>query len=363
MQPKILVISDYSSFTSARPEAEIFLGLKRKGLDVTIMTRDEGEYVNRFREAGIRVIAFHPSKKFDSAESGFIRQELKAGKYNIVHLFNSKATINGLRAARGLSVKVVLYRGYTGNINWWDPTAYLKYLHPRVDKIVCLAESVNEMFRKAITLKKSKLITINKGHNVNWYNDIPVADLCKEGFPTGNFLLTCVANDRPMKGIPFLLEAMSLIPKEWPVKLMLIGNGLNNPKYMKLIEKYNIRDKIIHTGFRKDSLSLVRASDVFVLSSIKGEATTKSVIEAMSLEKPCLITDISGNRGLIEDGVSGIVVKAGNAKALAEGIRKMYEHRESLLCMGKNARQRIQEKFNTETTIEKYKQLYEELVK
>lgn len=363
MKPKVLVISDYSSFTSARPEAEIFLGIKRKGIDVTIMTRDEGEYVNRFREAGIKVIPFHPARKFDSAESRFIRKELLNGGYNIMHLFNSKATINGIRAARGLSVKVVLYRGYTGNINWWDPTAYLKYLHPRVDKIVCLAESVNEMFQKALTLKKSKLITINKGHDVSWYDNTPTANLIKEGLSDQDFVLTCVANDRPMKGIPFLLEAISLIPKEWPVKLVLIGNGLDNPKYLKLIDKYKINDKIILTGFRKDSLALVRASHVFVLSSIKGEATTKSVIEAMSLEKPCLITDISGNRGLIENGVSGLVVKAGSGKALAEGIIRMFENRDHISQMGINARKRINEKFNTDTTVEKYKQLYEELIK
>lgn len=180
MAIKVLVISDYRSFTSSRPEAEIFIGLKELGMDITIMTHDEGEYVSRFRESGIKIIPFHPKRKFDSAESGFIRKELERGGYEIMHLFNSKASINGIRAARGLAVKVVMYRGYTGNIHWWDPTAYIKYLHPRVDKIVCLADSVNEMFQKAITLNKKKLITINKGHNVDWYEGTPIADLSNE---------------------------------------------------------------------------------------------------------------------------------------------------------------------------------------
>lgn len=358
---KLLVISDYRSFTSSRPEAEIFIGLKRLGMDVSIMTYDEGEYVERFKAEGIHVINFHPRRKFEKSESRFIREELIRGKYNVLHLFNSKATFNGIRAAKGLAVKVVLYRGYTGNIHWWDPAAYFKYLHPRVNKIVCLADSVHEMFMRQLTLKKKKLVTINKGHALEWYADTPIADLQSEGLSPSDFVACMVANDRPMKGIPYLLKAWSLLPKDFPIHLMLIGAGLDNPKYLKLIKKYDIGDKVHLTGHRKDSLSLVRAADVFVLSSIKGEATTKSVIEAMCLGKACVITDISGNRGLVIHEESGLVVPSKNAQALCDGVLRIFHNPALKKEYGEKAQWQIANRFHTSITVEKYRQLYNAL--
>lgn len=359
---KLLVISDYRSFTSSRPEAEIFIGLKRMGLDVTIMTYDEGVYVERFKNEGIRVIDFHPRRKFDKKETQFIRNELVNGNYNVLHLFNSKATFNGIRASKGLDVKVVLYRGYTGNIHWWDPAAYFKYLNPRVDKIVCLADSVFEMFMRQITLRKSKLITINKGHALEWYADTVAADLTNEGFSKNDFVACMVANDRPMKGIPYLLKAWSLIPKELSIHLLLIGAGLDNPKYLKLIKKYDIGSKVHLTGHRADSLSLVKAADLFVLSSIKGEATTKSVIEAMCLGKACVITDICGNRGLVVDHESGLVVPAKNAQALCDGVLEIYHQPALKNEFGEKAKWQIANHFHTSITVEKYFKLYESLI-
>ena len=77
---KILVISNYRETVSVRPEAELFIGLKRAGLDVAIMTYPDAEYVEKFREAGIRVIGFHPEKKLDRQAIKTIRAELIKSK-------------------------------------------------------------------------------------------------------------------------------------------------------------------------------------------------------------------------------------------------------------------------------------------
>ena len=148
MALKVLVISNYRETVSVRPEAELFIGLQHKGLEVTIMTYGDAEYTHKFKAAGIKVIDFHPEQKLNRKEIAFIRKELKRGAYDILHLFNSKAIINGLQAAKKLPVKVVLYRGYTGNIHWYDPTAYFKYLHPRVDAIFCIAKSIEDYIRR-----------------------------------------------------------------------------------------------------------------------------------------------------------------------------------------------------------------------
>jgi len=361
MPVKVLVISNYRSTHTMRPEAEMFISLKNAGIDVNVMTYGDAEYAERFREAGIAVIDFHPEKKFDKEEIQRIREELIRGNYQVLHLFNSKAIINGIRAAKGLNVKVVLYRGYTGNIYWWDPSAYLKYLHPRVNKIICIAQSVEDHLRKALIYGKSKTIVINKGHLTQWYEEVMPANLSEFGIKEEDFVLACVANARPMKGIPWFIKAIGLLNSDLPLHFLLIGNDLLDEQISKLLKSNKNKDKIHFTGFRKDALSLVKASRVFVLPSVKGEATTKAVIEAMSMEICPLITDIAGNRELVIHKECGLVVPKKDPQALADAIMELYHHPETCKSYGMQAKKHIENRFNLKDSVVKTKRLYEDL--
>jgi len=108
---KILVISNYRPFHTARPEAEIFIGLAKLGVEIDIMTYGDAKYFEIFKEAGINVIDFHPEKKMDKDEIAFIRKHLIEGKHDVIQLYNNPAAVNGIQAAKGLPVKVILYRG------------------------------------------------------------------------------------------------------------------------------------------------------------------------------------------------------------------------------------------------------------
>lgn len=360
---KVLVISYYHNTLSSRPEAEFMLGLKREGVDIEIMTPDNCEYTEKFKAAGIKVHDYHPPKKNDPKAVKEIRKTLVEGKHDIVHLFNSKAITNGIKAAKGLPVKVVLYRGYTGNVDWFNPGNYQKYLHPRVDAIMCNAKGVEEHINKNTLFGKSKAITINKGHNLDWYKDVKAIDRAELPIPENAFVASLAANARRMKGVKYLLEATLDIDPKLPIHFLLIGTGLENEEAKKILAKSPNRDKVHFLGFRKDSLSIVKASNIFVLPSIKGESITKAGIEAMSLGVAPVITDIAGNRELVEHEVSGLVVPKKNGKALAKAIVHMYENPELCEQYGKGAKRHIDEKLNTQRTVKEVKAMYENLLK
>ncbi len=130
---------------------------------------------------------------------------------------------------------------------------------------------------------------------------------------------------------------------------------------MKIVNNSPNKDKIHFAGFRKDGLSIVKSSNVFVLASIKGESITKSVIEAMALGIAPLITLIPGNRELIIDGESGLVVPMKNPQSLAEGMMKLYNNPELCKEYGQHAKERIDTVFNTQRTVEKYLSLLQGL--
>ena len=325
------------------------------------MTAANSEYAKKFLQNGIRIIDFLPVKKVNWGYIKLIRKELKEGQYHILQLFNNRGITNGLLAATGIKVKVLVYRGYTGNISWYDPTMYIKYLSPRVDRIVSLVDAIRDIFRKNLLFNKDKAITINKGHDIAWYANVSAHSKQSLGIPADSFLFVCAANARRMKGVKYLLEATYLLPTNTNIHLMLVGHGMDTPYFKKLISESPIKNNIHLLGYRSDVLEVVKSADAFVLASITGEAITKAVIEAMSMGICPLITDISGNKNLVIDQQSGLVVPPKDPRALATAMIELAANPELAKQFGKAATEHIRKNLNVKDTIVKYDALYQEL--
>jgi len=361
---RLLVISNYSSMTKVNPEAEIFISLQQIGHEVVICTYPDSEYTPRFEAAGIRVIPWHPLKKGNPKEVRKIRSLLDEIQPDCLFLFNSKAIITGIQAAIGKDVQVILYRGYSANIHWWDPFAYSKFLHPRVDKIICNSIGVQRHIQRNSLFVKDKTITIHKGHKLEWYQNIKAHDRSNLPVKKDSVIFTCVANDRRMKGIKYLMDAINQLPAENKAAFVLIGKGLDQPKYTKRLTHTEARNRVHFLGYRKDALEYVAASDAFILTSTKGESITKAVLEAMGLGIPPVITDIEGNIELVEPEKNGIVVLSKNPNSIKEGILKMCQlSTQERHEMGKASQNRIATVLSHEHTVKLYDSLIAKLVK
>ena len=234
----ILVISNYSSFTTARPEFEAIIGLQRDfGHTVCIITTEKCAFLDTIDDLGIKVYHCYPTRKFSTKESDTIKEIIQNHAIDVCFFFTSRAMINGLRATKGLSTFNIGYRGYTGNIHWYDPSLYLKYAHPRIHKIWCISASIQNLFNKNL-FDKEKAIHITKGHDVNWYSNVEKKDLSEFGIQPNDFVVTCVGNARKMKGIRYLVEGFCKINNK-SIKLMLVGNNMQNKEITKIIKKYN----------------------------------------------------------------------------------------------------------------------------
>jgi len=363
MPIKVLVISNYRDYHTVRPEAELFIGLAKLGFEVYVITYPDASYIPRFKENGIHVIEAHPTSKNDKESQRIIRETIIEKKIQILQLYNAKGVRNALKAAKDLPVKFVLYRGYSDNIHWYDPSMHFKYLHPRVDKIICNSIGVKELFDKQLFFDKDKAVAINKGHRLEWYSDVQPKDIRSEvGISSDSLLLVNVANNRKMKGIPFLLKAINALPEEANINLLLIGRDMDSKENLQLLSNPTNRKKVHFLGFRTDALEVVASCDSFVSSSITGESITKSIIESMALEVAPIITDIVGNRELVLENENGLIAKKENSESLKEAILKLYYNRELIAQFGKKSKERIATHLHSEQTIEKVKELYESLL-
>ncbi len=365
MPIKILVVSNYSDFHVSRPEAEIFKQLALfPDFEIFILTDKNSAHTPDFEKAGIKIIDFKLEKKYYKEGIKKIRNTLISNKIDIIHLFNSKAIYNGLAAVKNLNVKVVVYLGFSSNVTKFDPFANLKFMHPRIDAVMCNSIGVAEHLQKQLFFKKSKAVVINKGHKIEWYQDVKPAEIRSElGISPNALLLVNVANNRKMKGIPYLLKAMNELPQDADIHLLLVGRDMDDKTNMQIINSGNKKQKIHILGFRKDALNIVAAADVFVLPSIYGESITKSVLEAMSLGVAPLISDIRGNYELVENGRNGLVFKSKDYKELSENILRLYNNRKLLQMFKSTAKQRVKERFDSRQTVLNVKELYKNLMR
>ncbi len=345
-----------------RPTIASFIGLRESGIDVTVVCPVDHPNNRTLTDASVPTVDIRLPGNFDKQGIAALRAELVRGQYHIMHTFNNKAVSNGLRAVKGLPVKVVCYRGIVGAVGFLDPMSWMRYLNPRIDRIVCVAEAVRRHFLEMqpafLRMPDERPVTIHKGHKLQWYADAP-ADLSHDGVPEDAFVIGCTANYRPRKGIDYLIDAFEQLPVD--AHLVLVGR-MDADRLTKRIQRSPAGRRIHRVGFRNDAPAVSAACDVFCMPSTKREGLARAIIEAMAYSVPPVVTSAGGSPELVVDGECGFVVPPRDANALAAAIRTLYDDRDLRQKMGAAARERIATSFRNEDTVRKTVALYEELV-
>lgn len=343
-----------------RPTRELFLGLARAGIDVTVASPGGGLKPAEAAHAGVRVLDTELNGWLRRGGVFALRAELARGRYDVVHALGNRALENCLIASRGLPARIVAYRGIVGNVSALNPVSWMRFLHPRIDRIICVCDAVKRFF---LTLRPAlcrppahKLVRIYKGHDPTWYRQSP-ADLEVLGIPRNAFVVCCTANYRPRKGIEYLVDAVASLPRDLHVHLLLVGDMQAKP-LLRRIRRSAAADRIHLPGYRDDAPAFAAASDVFALPSIEREGLSRALIEAMIRGVPAVVTDCGGNPEIVTHGESGLVVPVRDAKMLADAIRRTYDNPELRRAMGRAARERIRTRFGIHDTIEQTLDVY-----
>jgi glycosyltransferase involved in cell wall biosynthesis len=178
---------------------------------------------------------------------------------------------------------------------------------------------------------------------------------------------TCVAGLRPQKNHRILLQAFAQATPQLPDALLLLVGPPDrlNPAYTEslqaLAQELGLGQRVRFLGSRSDVPDILRASDVFVLSS-DYEGNPLSVLEAMAAGLPVISTAVGGVPELVQHGATGLLVPAGNAHALAEAITQLGCDVHQRTAMGSAARQTALERFDVRVMSNAYATLYHNLL-
>ncbi|MCP5035411.1 MAG: glycosyltransferase family 4 protein [Actinomycetia bacterium] len=131
--------------------------------------------------------------------------------------------------------------------------------------------------------------------------------------------LLFVARLAEVKGVPVLLEAMALVAKTHPdAHLTIVGDGPERARFEQVAHQLGVDGKVTFAGYQAQAEVSARLAeaDVFVLPSY-AEGVPVTLMEAMGSALPVVATQVGGVSELVEEGVSGYIVRPGDPDALA----------------------------------------------
>lgn len=142
-------------------------------------------------------------------------------------------------------------------------------------------------------------------------------------------------------------------------RFVLIGDGSLKQNLLDQCCKLGIMDKVFFMGAvqRQEVYDIVSISDIFVLASL-WEGLNVSLLQAMALGKPCIVSDISSFNEVIEDGVSGLLFSPSDPHALFSKLSTLRASEYQRNVLGESARVNVLENFDIEKTILNYEKLY-----
>ena len=361
MTYRVLCVTDKSDL----PETELFIRLKADGVDIEVMCHPGGKYYERLKQAGVPTVDLVLKNRLDFAGVRRIRAQLGVKKYDILYCFNNPAAATALMASRGTPCKVITYRGVAGNVGFLSPGSWMTHLHPRVNRIVCVSDSVKAYFLSlhflGFRLNPQKPVTIYKGHDLAWYRN-PPADLTQFGIPHGAFVIGFAGRNRPNRGLNYIVDSARWLPKDAPIHFLFLGKLTDDMKLRRRMDQSPYWDRMHLAGFRNDAPAIAGACDTFIMPSVFKEGLSRAVIEAMAYGTPPIVTNIGGNPELVIHNDSGLVIPPKDPAAIAAAILELYNDPAKKKRLGQNATIRIDTQFNIKSTVISTRRLFEEIL-
>lgn len=235
----------------------------------------------------------------------------------------------------------------------------------RADKIIYLSEKMKqELLRNGV--KKEKLLKIPNGVDTKEFKIPEKEEKIKfkkllgigEDIPVIIYTGT-IQKKKNLKILIKLAEAMKKEGKKY--KVLIVGDGPERKTMEKEVREKELENFIVFTGRQKNVKSFLYASDIFVLPSFV-EGLSNSLLEAASCGLPCVVSDIPGNREVVEDGRNGFLISPFDWKKFARAIEILIKNKSLMEKMGMESRKIIEERFSIEKVVEKYIQLYKQIL-
>jgi len=341
--------------------------LQKQGHDITIITKKTND--NGFHDfheiEGIRIREVTPlipcSNLIVPPNTTEIRRLFKREDFDIIHAHHAftPTSLLSIAAAKKLNIPAVLTNH---TIPFRHDNRLWSFAAPPVKKYVNKADGVIAVSNAAANFiehftPKKNIVIIPNGVDTDRFNSPEKSNITEK--PTILYVGRLVYR----KGLHVLIRAMPYVLRKIPdAQLLIAGNGHMKCLIELLIKRYGLEKHVKLLGFVPDKNlpMLYYMCNVFVLPSLHGESFGVTLLEAMASGKPIVASNVGGIPEVIEDDVTGLLVKKDSEKELADAISKILIDPNLAKILANNARKSV-EKYSWTHVTEKVEKVYREV--
>ena len=287
---------------------------------------------------------------------------IKKRQINLIHSNQPRSNLFGAIAAKIKSVPIVwhercLERGR------FDSDNIFSFLP---DRIICNSSAVRNRFTKEKI--DTKIKTILNGVDLREFDPELNGRVIRKEFNIGEdeLIIGTVGRIDPEKGYEYFLESARIILQDFKnIRFLVVGGAFNNPSLEKSLYEMSVEKgidkKTIFTGFRRDIPQILASMDVVVLPS-GIDACSRVLFESMAMRKPLVATNVGGTPEVVQEGVTGLLVKPGDSSEMAKCIMKLLNNKNLAEQYGNAGRKRVEAMFTIERNIKETENVYLELL-
>jgi glycosyltransferase involved in cell wall biosynthesis len=326
-------------------------GMVRVGCTPVIFARHDGENAYDFQATGcpVRIFPHLGGVLF----GGSAIREAEAAGVTLVHALSADLYRKAERIARRLEVPLLI------TCNRLEENEIRSISRFRGQGVIAVSRAIRERIVNLGGLTQNRIRIIHNGLDLSRFP--------RPSFTENNALrayhcpvIGTLGHLSRKKGQRVFLQAVKiLLDHGFDAEFVVLGDGPDRVALRGLADELNVTRRVTFTP--QTVSGQLNQLDLLVEPSLQ-EGLGMSVMQAMATGVPVVATGVGGLYDLIEDGVTGIMVPAADAVALADAMHRLLSNSSERIELAKQAREMIEKEFSAELAAQKHVDYYRECV-
>ena len=325
--------------------------------------------LDKLAAAGVEVLQFPFAKlthRFTLPSLLELAAFLESEKFDIIHTFAGMDLdfFFILSYLQPLGV-LIANRGMSDPLDRFNS---IKYRSGRVARIIAVSESVKQIMVRSGRIPQDKIAVCYGSTDLEAFDPgldgAPVrAEL---GLPASAPVIGAIGALRFQPGhfkggMDLLLAARKILARHPEARFLLVGS-IARENFEQEAGRLGIAESFVLTGFREDVPRMLAACDFTVCASVRAEGLTGAVRESLAMKKPVVSTDVGGNRELVLDQRTGLLVPPSDPEALAGAAGRLLEEPKLRTALGEAGRRKVEECCSLKARVDRIEGLYYQAV-
>jgi glycosyltransferase involved in cell wall biosynthesis len=380
---KILhLFSDWKWTGPAEPVLSLCKELEKRGHDVTLAYRKppfpvEDSLEKRIIERGVKATdQFHLNHVLKFSQPSFILDNLQdffhlyhylcQERFGILNVHQSHDHILGGIAAKRLNPPVIVIRTDHKRDPLKPSLGNHLLISKLADGIITFSERARKEDSEHFGLPVERVCRIPSALDLDRFNPQREFKNMRTIFGIGpkDIIIGMVARFQKYRRTVVLLEAVKIIVREFPnIKILLVGRSSQmEESVIQPMKRLGIEPWVVLGGYRTDDyIDTLACMDIFVFLMAGSDGTARALREAMAMGKPVVVADRGIMPELVEDEISGLVVKD-TPEELANATLQLLRYPELRAKMGKAAWEKAHQDFRLDRQAEAIETFYQEMI-